>query len=160
MSGNEQIEKFLTNTLYFLEEILESVILVHKQYPSLKITITPDLINSKINEVKAIQSIGGGSFVIDIFIKNCYLYWNRVKNRDLNFLQTQLETIIPATFMKDIQFLLGNNTERKIYASEDTIDQLWDFLTAMIYNSVRYVKYEKLTDLPNDFIHYAKEWSV
>ncbi len=163
----QQNDKFLANIIFFLEETVDVVKTIYEENPGikdkLKLTIDSDIILQKIDEVKSLQDLGVGEFMIQVFITESFSHWDKVKSRDIVFLRTNLETLIPHNFIREIQYFLGNNPTAKVYADEDSIDQLWDYLTAMIHNSVKYAYYssdKSFVPAGCNLNKIIKEWNV
>lgn len=68
--------------------------------------------------------------------------WHRIHARDDSVLVTNLNVILPENpFIPRIQFIYGNNPDKIRYVSDKEIGTMWNLVTALIHNAVKYVVY-------------------
>ena len=151
-SANEQVNFFFKNIEVLLKEFIEiikeSKDIIQKNNLSLDV--------SMINGILVLMEFMDDKSKLDYFnhfIIGTYRLWDEIKNRDRDFLINHLsESFQGDKSIKDIQFLLGNNSTGTKYLDNDTEEFIWESFDAMIINCLKYCHYTGIT-----FFDYKSE---
>ena len=149
MSLDDQLQKFVENTIVFLETAQEIVKDVFSKYPTLKdsenLSIDPILIIVGITLLKDLNKESKID-MINTFILKSSLYWKKIKDKELSFLQSNIDKIIPNNpYVSDLQHFLGKNKKQKCYASDDDIEYLWEIFEGLVCISIKYISLKRET---------------
>lgn len=138
--ANINMGKFVDNTvriidatLASLKRIMEDYSHISEQYsdvPSLLI-LGKDLLRSTDEESRG--------KLIKFFLKKSSPVWNEIKNKDMTIIRENMSLILmDSPFIPRIQYIYGNNNDRVCYVNEKEIKIMWNLITALVHNSVKY----------------------
>jgi len=155
---------FRNNIVSFLKESNEIVEKTYKKYPLLQkqnnLSINTFLIESAIAVIEIYDILEIQKFM-KFFIENGFQYWDKIKERDNNFLATSLSSIFNNDYVNDLSFFFGKNKERKIYIDDETIQYFWDLFSGIVHNSIKYLYYRNSNELLNfDLNKEIQKWGV
>jgi hypothetical protein len=139
MTLQEEVQKFETNTLSFLDHTIETLSEIDSNVLK-SVSISYEEIEKKRNEVFLYFQTGMSEIALRLFINKTWMIWNQIqcKNNDKFF--TSLELLFPEkSISSSIKFLMGYNSEEKAYISEEDQEFFWVYLQAMIHNSMKYL---------------------
>lgn len=97
-----------------------------------------------VENVVSLSSLVSKSFIVETFITKSYPYWKNIILRDKDFLVNNLEVIFGVNLpqIEEVKKLLRMNK-----VPDDLLDELWEYLDAMIVTSIKYIIDKRKTEL-------------
>jgi hypothetical protein len=80
------------------------------------------------------------------FIEKSINLWEKIRIKDDTILTEHLSIILPDnTYVEKIEFIYGNNPQKKIYVNNAEINYMWKVLTGLVHNSIKYIIFSEDT---------------
>lgn len=138
----ENTQRIIGSTNKIIKELMEEHEHIRTEYASipglleLGNTILVNLPDDKFEEI-----------ITDFFTKSIPV-WDKIKNKDITVLTENMSLILSNNqYVPKIQYMYGANEDNLCYVSEKDTKNMWNLITALIHNSVKYVIFSDNKDL-------------
>lgn len=160
--SNKHFEKFIANTkrvikltIAVLKKIEQSNPEIYREYS----TIPPLLEFAEKN----LDNSAVANLALNAFISKAMNNMEELKSRNESILINKIDIILPDNpFNPKIQFLYGNNPQRKCYVSQKDIDALWNLAHGLLHNSVKHCVVNNVEPFKTMIIERGiiEEWNI
>lgn len=163
-NGKKYTELFinnLTKILRITEKEIASTLITNPKLVS-KLSDVPGLISVALSYITSLDDNSIQDFMLK-FIEKGYRNLSAIKNKEQNILLQELDIILPDNpYIEKIQYMFGNNPERKQYCSDKAISAVWNMIHALVHLSVKHIITNNIQPWKNQILsdRIIEQWEI